>query len=209
MMNLISSHDVPRAINILVGKEDPGDRELQKAITLTQEERELGLKLMKLAYSFQIGYIGSPCLYYGDEVLMEGFRDPFNRRTYPWGKVDSFGLEELGFVREISKLRIENPVLRTGGYKTLYAEENAIVFERTLDKNRCDAFGKYVGEGAKRIVLLVNNNDSEFLMFDNNTDEINIGHFKGETQKSVMRISSGSDTEVVVAPKSSLFLIFE
>lgn len=209
MMNLISSHDVPRAINILVGKEDPGDRELQKAITLTEEERELGLKLMKLAYSFQIGYIGSPCLYYGDEVLMEGFRDPFNRRTYPWGKVDSFGLEELRFVREISKLRIENPVLRTGGYKTLYAEENAIVFERTLDKNRCDAFGKYVGEGAKRIVLLVNNNDSEFLMFDNKTDEINIGHFKGETQKSVMHISSGSDTEVVVAPKSSLFLIFE
>ena len=209
MMNLISSHDVPRAINILVGKEDPGDRELQKDIFLTDEERELGLKLMKLAYSFQIGYIGSPCLYYGDEVLMEGFRDPFNRRTYPWGRTDEFGEKALSYVREISKLRIENPVLRTGGYKTLYAEENAIVFERYLDKNRNDVFGNYVGEGAKRIVLLVNNNDTEYLRFDNKREEIFVGSFKGAVKDHVLRLKNDSDVEVIVAPKSSLFLIFE
>ena len=209
MMNLISSHDVPRAINILVKKEDPGDRELQKDIFLSKEEKELGLKLMKLAYSFQIGYIGSPCLYYGDEILMEGFRDPFNRRTYPWEKFDDDGRKMLSFVREISKLRIENPVLRTGLYKTIYAEENAIVFERYLDKENKDAFGKYVGEGAKRIVLLINNNDSDFLRFDTRSCEAGTCETKEISEGSILRIKEGSDTVVSVAPRSSLFLIYE
>ncbi|MBO7425162.1 MAG: glycoside hydrolase family 13 protein [Clostridiales bacterium] len=209
MMNLISSHDVPRAINILVKKEDPGDRELQKDIFLSEEEKELGMKLMKLAYSFQIGYIGSPCLYYGDEILMEGFRDPFNRRTYPWEKVDDDGKKMLSFVREISRLRVENPVLRTGLYKTIYAEENAIVFERYLDKENKDAFGKYVGEGAKRIVLLINNNDSDFLRFDTRSFEAETCETKEISEGSILKIKEGSDTVVSAAPRSSLFLIYE
>lgn len=32
---------------------------------------------------------GSPTVYYGDEPGMEGFEDPFNRRTYPWGHEDT------------------------------------------------------------------------------------------------------------------------
>ncbi|MBO7452611.1 MAG: glycoside hydrolase family 13 protein, partial [Clostridiales bacterium] len=177
MMNLISSHDVPRAATVLAGKEDPGDRELQKDIFLNDEEKELASMRMRLAYAFQIGYIGSPCLYYGDEVLMEGFRDPFNRRTYPWDHVDKFGKKELEFVKEISALRRVHPVLRTGFYKTLYAKENAIVFERFLDKESKDVFGNYVGDGAKRIVLLINNNDSRSLIYDNRSKTIVSGVF--------------------------------
>ena len=30
----------------------------------------------------------SPCVYYGDEAGMEGYRDPFNRGCYPWGEED-------------------------------------------------------------------------------------------------------------------------
>ena len=40
MMNLISSHDVPRAVTVLAGKDDPGTRELQKDIFLDDEELE-------------------------------------------------------------------------------------------------------------------------------------------------------------------------
>ena len=36
---------------------------------------------------------GSPTVYYGDEAGMEGFEDPFNRRTYPWGREDGELLE--------------------------------------------------------------------------------------------------------------------
>ena len=31
---------------------------------------------------------GSPTIYYGDEAGRQGFEDPFNRRTYPWGAED-------------------------------------------------------------------------------------------------------------------------
>lgn len=36
---------------------------------------------------------GSPMVYYGDEAGLEGFEDPFNRRTYPWGREDGELLE--------------------------------------------------------------------------------------------------------------------
>ena len=209
MMNLISSHDVPRAVMILTRKEDPGDRELQKDIVLNREERSLGAKLMKLAYSFQIGYIGSPSLYYGDEILMEGFRDPFNRRTYPWGRTDEISSDLLCFIKKVAGLRKDHPVLRTGYYKTLYAADKAMVFERYLDKERKDAFGKTVGEGAQRIVLLINNDDSRFLMFDNKTRSVGNSDQAEEKPVSSVILKGTDDTMVCVPPRSSLFLIFE
>jgi glycosidase len=36
------------------------------------------------AVLFQMTYPGVPCIYYGDEVGMEGGRDPDNRRAMPW-----------------------------------------------------------------------------------------------------------------------------
>lgn len=32
----------------------------------------------------QYFYIGSPCLYYGTEIGMQGFKDPFNRKCMDW-----------------------------------------------------------------------------------------------------------------------------
>ena len=48
-------------------------------------ERERGTALLKLAALVLYAFPGSPTVYYGDEAGMEGFEDPFNRRTYPWG----------------------------------------------------------------------------------------------------------------------------
>ena len=31
---------------------------------------------------------GSPCIYYGDEIGMQGYEDPFNRCFYDWNKAD-------------------------------------------------------------------------------------------------------------------------
>ena len=31
---------------------------------------------------------GVPCIYYGDEAGMQGYEDPYNRGTYPWGSED-------------------------------------------------------------------------------------------------------------------------
>ena len=45
---------------------------------------------------------GVPCIYYGDEAGMEGYRDPFNRRCFPWGKEDAALTE---WYRSLARLR--------------------------------------------------------------------------------------------------------
>ena len=50
------------------------------------------------------------CIYYGDEVGMQGFDDPFNRGTYPWGSED---IEVLDTYKKMIKLRQEYPYLLT------------------------------------------------------------------------------------------------
>ena len=45
---------------------------------------------------------------------MEGYADPFNRRTYPWGREDE---ELLAHYRRLGQLRRDNPALRGDVYK--------------------------------------------------------------------------------------------
>lgn len=210
MMNLISSHDVPRAVTVLAGQEDPGSREKQKDLYLTDEQIELGRKLMRLAYAFQIGYIGNPCLYYGDEALLEGYRDPFNRRTYPWDKLKEYQAEQVKFVQEISKLREENPCLRTGFYKTLFASEDAIVFERFLDNDSKDYFGSFIGEGSKRVVLLVNNNNTKNLRYSTTNDLTELVDAEKQiSDKYVVTANAKSEEIIEVGPMSFAFVLFQ
>ena len=71
-LNLISSHDTVRAITALAGVEDPCNRELQSRLELTDGEREMGEKLLLLAYVIQTCYPGCSSIYYGDERAVEG-----------------------------------------------------------------------------------------------------------------------------------------
>lgn len=87
LMNHIGTHDTERAITMLAGPPLTfHDREWQSQTHLAPEQWELGVKRLKLAALMQFTLPGVPCIYYGDEAGMEGYRDPFNRACYPWGK---------------------------------------------------------------------------------------------------------------------------
>ena len=73
---------------------------------------------------------GSPSLYYGDEALMEGYKDPFNRRTYPWGQEDQ---ELIGHFRRLDQLRKEYEALRLGDIHFFEAEDKHLGFSRTYN----------------------------------------------------------------------------
>lgn len=164
IMNLISSHDVPRAITVISGTPDPGDREKQRVLSLDEAQLKRGLALMRLALVIQMGYIGSPCIYYGDEIGMQGYRDPFNRRTYPWGRLTDSQKEQLTFYQHVTGLRRKYPVLRTGDYRTLWAKDDVYVFERFLDAKHNDFFGKPC-EGASRIIFVINRSEKNAYSF--------------------------------------------
>lgn len=128
LMNHIGTHDTERALTVLAGDPVNGwGREWQASHALTQEQRERGLRLMRLASALQFCLPGVPCIYYGDEAGMEGYRDPFNRGCYPWGNEDN-GL--LQWYRKLGQLRRVCPALREGRFIPLPAGEDLVCFVR-------------------------------------------------------------------------------
>ena len=157
MMNLVSSHDVPRIMTMLGKPCETDDRELQRGIEVDARDYDRCASLARMAYAFQNAYIGASCLYYGDEVLMQGYKDPFNRRTYPWNKLNAKQSDTLAFFKRIAGLRKVHTCLRTGFYKTLLTDEGAFAFVRYLSEGR-DYFG-HQGTGARKIVFVANRSE--------------------------------------------------
>lgn len=104
LMNLLSTHDTERALTIIAGEPLNGrDRHWQAHTRLSDDQRNYGIKMMKIAVAIQYTLPGFPCVYYGDEAGMEGYRDPFNRCCYPWGRENKELIEwhtKLGNLRK-------------------------------------------------------------------------------------------------------------
>lgn len=103
LMNSISTHDTERALTLLSTFENVNDRRWQADHhNIPPELLQTGIKRLKLAMALQYFLPGVPCIYYGDEAGLAGYRDPFNRCTYPWGYENG---EILEFARELGKIR--------------------------------------------------------------------------------------------------------
>jgi cyclomaltodextrinase / maltogenic alpha-amylase / neopullulanase len=86
---------------------------------------------LKLAFLFQMAFPGAPAIYYGDEIGMEGGKDPDNRRAFPWRESNwDQGLRQ--WIRQLISLRKQMPSLRRGEYVRLLAEEDVYSFGRIL-----------------------------------------------------------------------------
>ena len=211
IMNLVSSHDVPRIMTMLSKPEDSDSREIQKKMKVTAAQYADCVFLSRIAYAIQVGYIGACCLYYGDEILMEGYKDPFNRRTYPWGRLTGKQEENLAYIRRIARLRRDNGCLKTGFYKTLLAEGDTLCFMRYL-KDGKDFFGKE-SYGSPKIALLINRGDNpKYLRVDDTGEELAVmpltKAFVSLTDSFIVRGMPGSRTVIGLPPKSFVFCIY-
>lgn len=74
---------------------------------LSDEQLKNAIELLRLAMVIQYFYIGSPCLYYGTEIGMQGFKDPFNRRCMDWidEENNSYRKELFNFVVQLGRVR--------------------------------------------------------------------------------------------------------
>ena len=128
-MNLLSTHDSPRILTALVDDFD-GSREEKAQRRLSPAQRITAMERLRLAAFLQYTLPGSPSIYYADEAGMEGHNDPFNRRTYPWGKEDP---ALLAFFRQLGELRKSFDALRLGDIQFFQAEGQKIGFNREYD----------------------------------------------------------------------------
>ena len=131
LMNSLSTHDTERALTVIAGEPLNGrDRAWQANTHLSKEQRERGMKLLKIAVAMQFTLPGFPCVYYGDEAGMEGYRDPFNRCCYPWGREDK---ELVEFHARLGKLRASCSALWDGEFVNTFAEGKRLSYIRHDD----------------------------------------------------------------------------
>lgn len=145
-MNALGTHDTPRILTLLgTNGEGGGASKEEKAFSfLTPEQRELGIARLKLGFLVLFGFPGSPTVYYGDEAGMEGWEDPFNRRTYPWGK-ENVALRD--YVSALGTLRRTQDPLRRGNLCYVAAEGGLLAFTRS--------------EGGHTLLIAANNGTNE------------------------------------------------
>lgn len=144
LMNLVGTHDTPRIKTIMGGwkAEHTMTRE-EEIFTLTEEEEKLAVKRVKLIALFQMTFPGIPCIYYGDEVGMQGCSDPFNRGTYPWGNEDN---NLMDWYKKTTSLRNENDMLRTGSFIPIYYDKEIYGYIRMI-KDGKDVFDHKCNNG--------------------------------------------------------------
>jgi neopullulanase len=111
-LNLLGSHDTPRVITVVKD-----------------------VQAVKLATALQMTFPGAPCVYYGDEIGLEGHRDPDCRRGMPWLETE-WNKELLAYNKTWIRLRHELPALRRGAYRTVHASGMTYAFERLFDAQR-------------------------------------------------------------------------
>tara|TARA_Y100001968_G_C18820676_1_gene464484 strand:- start:137 stop:547 length:411 start_codon:yes stop_codon:yes gene_type:complete len=68
-------------------------------------------------------YVGTPHIWYGDEVGMMGAHDPDCRRPFDWSYVNNSEKVDLrSYYKKLIEIRKNHSSLRTGSFKTLIAD---------------------------------------------------------------------------------------
>ncbi|MBS6737965.1 maltodextrin glucosidase [Phytobacter diazotrophicus] len=113
MFNQLDSHDTPRFKTVL-GKD---------------------VARLPLAVVWLFTWPGVPCIYYGDEVGLDGANDPFCRKPFPWDKAKQ-DTELLALYQRLARLRKRSQALCYGGCQVIYAEGNVVIFLRLYQQER-------------------------------------------------------------------------
>lgn len=171
MQNLVGSHDTERYLTLCGG-------DVSKA---------------KLTALFQMTYVGAPMIYYGDEIGMEGLRDPDCRRTMVWDTT-RWNKDLRSHYKKLIKIRRDHRVFREGTFSAVHVDDvaNTYGFLRSL--------------GTEQALVVVNNSASQ-LSFGVVSSKISDGKWRdlltGKTYSSV----KGRVPKINMSPRSGVILI--
>lgn len=158
-LNLLDSHDMPRFLSCAHGDKNS----------------------LKLAWLFLFTIIGAPCVYYGDEIGVDGGHDPECRKSFPWDET-KWDKDLFDYAKACVALRKENAALRRGEYTRLFADDRTVAYAR-------------VYEGETLIVA-----------FNTATEEKSIALDLGAKPRVVFGAPALQGDRVVIPPRSGIVL---
>ena len=127
-LNFLSTHDTERALTVIADEPANGrGRAWQSGRCVTGDAYEEGLLRLRMAYAIIYTLPGVPCLYYGDEIAMQGYRDPFNRAFFRW---DAHEQRLRPVLAQLAQLRHTCEAFRTGQLRVLRAEDGILHYQR-------------------------------------------------------------------------------
>lgn len=128
MMNILGTHDTERILTVLGGDRAEGCMNADLAVKrMDSERRAMAIKRLKIASLLQMTLPGIPCVYYGDEVGMEGYHDPFNRCPFPWGREDA----EIGeWYKTLTSFRKKEKALAGANIEITNADGGVLGYKR-------------------------------------------------------------------------------
>jgi glycosidase len=170
LMNLIGSHDTPRFL------------------TLCNNDKNLA----KLGATIQLTWPGAPSIYYGDELGMEGGKDPDNRRTMRWDIANDSN-DMLTYYKELIAARNGSQALQTGEPKLLEASDA----DKTL------AYERIEGKEIALTAVNISKSDKHLtLKFPHKQSYTNILDGKQYAPSNTLEIDLSPESAAVLLPSS-------
>ncbi|MGN0350081.1 MAG: glycoside hydrolase family 13 protein [Roseburia sp.] len=129
LFNLLDSHDTERLKNRV---KNMGQFYQQLAILFTME--------------------GSPCIYYGTEIAMEGAHDPDCRRCMPWEKIEQGEYqEEIAQMKALIAVRKNYAACKSGKLQWIKEEGRTIHYQKKMEGQ--PSIGVYLNASDKEVNL--------------------------------------------------------
>lgn len=201
MLNLVDSHDTMRILTVLEGAKSPDDPTNtafdQATFKPSIDQLTTGMAKLKLLSDFQYTFAGDPMVFAGDEAGVQGYKDPLNRVTYPWGSANQ---NLLNHYRLLGAIRNAYPELQTGSFQPLLEEGNTYAFARTITGGK-DALGNSAANGTAIVAMnnsgasttvtvpvstllpdgtvLLNALTNQTVMVKNGSVQLNLGAYEG------------------------------
>lgn len=134
LMNHIGTHDTERAITRLAGEncEGYGRHWQHEHNKLSDYDYYRGVSMMKIASLIQYTLPGVPSLYYGDEIGMQGMKDPFNRACMDWYEPNT---ELHRWYKRLGEIRRGCKALERGSFVPVYCSYKTVAYLRSGDNN--------------------------------------------------------------------------
>lgn len=133
IMNILGTHDTPRILTVL-GKRGKLETERVKMAgeKLTETERKEAVKMLGCCAVLQFCLYGVPCIYYGDEQITEGNKDPFNRTCF----VENENKELFELYCFLSDLRKKYACFKCGETGDIVSDGGCFSFSRRYENKK-------------------------------------------------------------------------